>query len=277
MSWIRQYIILEENERRWNSFIRKMFRNKLTFRQKKRLLYSFRFLSIIFLLLVVKVASKPSLVKIVDQSGRTIDNVSIDVVGGQVREYNATHYIINSNSSYLLKIFLYNVTVYQGTLMSGRNYVVKCSVADMRIRVPSPDITVKVYLIGSGKSWRLLGRREYVLRQVPFGTYKVFIKGSIEKEEIFYFTGGVLDVSQTIRYDNKALVMLFAAFLPSSIYLGYLAVRKHKRRFKARVENQRRLRIRNVQNVVSKKKSDMDKKKRVRKGTLADVLMSLPG
>ena len=72
-------------------------------------------------------------------------------------------------------------------------------------------------------------------------------------------------------------MILFAAFLPSSIYLGYIAVRKHKRRFKARVENQRRLGIRNVQNMVSKKKSDMDKKKRVRKGTLADVLMSLPG
>ena len=183
MSWIRQYIILEENERRWNNFIRKMFSKRLSVRQKKRLLYSFRFLSFILIIFVSRVSCKPSLVTIVDQSGRVIDNVSINVVGGRVREFNSTHYIIFSNGSYLLKIFLYNVTVYQGTLASGKNYVVKCSVADMRIRVPGPDITVEVYLVGSGKSWRLLGRREYVLRQVPFGTYKVLLKGSIEKEE----------------------------------------------------------------------------------------------
>ncbi len=274
MGWVQQYFILEENERRWNRFIRKMFSKRLTVKQKERLLYTFRFLSIIFILLVADAYSKPSLVKVVDQNSRVINNVSIDVVGGYNKRYNSTHYIIYSNDSFLLRIYLYNITVFQDTLRGGLNYVVRCSVADMKIRVPSPDINVKVYLVGSDRNWSLIGRREYVLRQVPFGTYRIVLKGSVVRERTFYFTGGIVDVSKNVFFNNLFIVVLFIAFIPSLMYLFYILLVRHRKKIRSMRTGKRSMKKEIKQKTATK---DKGKRRATRKGTLADILYSLPG
>lgn len=137
-----------------------------------------------------------STIQVYDQSGRAVPSLEVKAVGGSVQPINYSHYMVcGSGDGFLLRVYLYNVTVYQGYLRLGKNYIVKAGVVDMQIEAPS-ELKITVCLVGSIKCWSLFGYNSYVIRQVPVGTYKITVQGLFRTEKTVYFNGGTISVTE---------------------------------------------------------------------------------
>ena len=156
-------------ELKWKCLIRLIFSNHLTLQEKEKILETST-LTIVALTILAPtiVQATPTLVTIIDQKENTITNlVKTSVVGCSVRTYNSSHFILEMEKPCILKVSLYNITVWQGSLEPNNSYIVKASVVEMKIKSPSRDIPIIVSIIGSGKTWRLYGEKEYKLYPMP--------------------------------------------------------------------------------------------------------------
>jgi len=137
-----------------------------------------------------------STIQVYDQYGRAVPGLEVKAVGGSVQPINYSHYMVcGSGDVFLLRVYLYNVTVYQGYLRLGENYIIKAGIVDMHIEAPS-ELKITVCLVGSGKCWSLFGDNSYVIRQVPVGTYKITVHGLFRTEKTVYFNGGTISVTE---------------------------------------------------------------------------------
>ena len=226
-----------------------------------------------------------SLVGVVDQYGRPIPGLEVRAVGGSVERVNSTHFrVCGRGGQFAFEASLYNVTVYQGVHEYGRDYLARAAVVDMVIKAPR-DVRVTVCLAGSGKCWELLGKDEYVIRQVPVGTYRVVARGVTTLEETVYYTGGTLEITSTVRITPSLLPLLLA---PVVIYGGYKAVRS-RREIGARLPRPRLVKPKFEGLRKPKKRAEKPRKsprkpkggsggRRVRRKqrTLAEILAELP-
>lgn len=170
-----------------------------------------------------------AVVRVVDQYGNTVSHlVRLEVLGARAYRLNATHWAVRCNASVPARVLLYNVTVWQGALEPDRSYVVRAGVVRMVVRSPDPSLAIEVTLVGSGKTWRLVGRREYQLYPVPTGTYRVVVHGATVVERTLYFTGGVIEVASGVEYRPGLLPLLAVALVPAAAYAGYRAVKGPK-------------------------------------------------
>ena len=221
------------------------------------------------LLSAAAVSASPTLLRVTDQYGRTVSNqVKVAVLGGDARLYNATHWLIDTEASAPVRVELYNVTVWQGILETGKSYVVKASVVEMLVETPDPGLVVEVELAGSGKRWRLVGEREYRLYPLPVGTYIIKAHGAVDVEKTIYFTGGRIKISPEIGY-RPALPVLAMASLPAIGYAGYRAAKKRspRREHRAPAKEDSALAAKPASRRAGRNKKDR---------TLADILASLP-
>ena len=223
-------------ERRWRSFINMMFDRRLSVKDKKRILYSLKYLSLLtFFVCAVGVYAQPtgySYLRITDQAGRTVrtDVLAIEVLSGSVDIVNSTHYVIKTNCSALVRVLLYNITVWQGTVEAGKCYTVKASIVEMTIESPDPSLVIYLYLVGGNKTWKLYGKRSYTIYPVPVATYRVVICGSARIEKTIYFTGGVIKLTSNSVSPQLYYIVLLSA-TPLGIYSSYRVV-KSRRRFR---------------------------------------------
>lgn len=160
-----------------------------------------------------------STIQVYDQSGRTVPGLDVKAVGGSVQPINYTHYkVCGSGDGFLLRVYLYNVTVYQGYLRLGENYIIKTGVVDMRVEAPS-EVKITVCLVGSGKCWSLFGENSYVIRQVPVGTYRITVQGIFRTEKTVYFNGGTISVKEDsgLAIGLMLLIPLLAAATAAAI------------------------------------------------------------
>jgi len=204
-------------------------RSKLKERKPRRNLSPLSTVVFLFLMTSLIVYAEPSthtLIKIVDQKGRAVNGIVVKAIGGVVRQLNSTHFLVESNTTFVLRVVLYNVTVFQKSLKLGGSFVVKAAIVDMVVKSPSPDLLIEVRLIGSNKSWRFIGKRKYTISQVPVGTYRIVIKGSRNFEKTVYFTGGTVDISEEYRLSREALSIMLATLLSAPSYACYRASKR---------------------------------------------------
>jgi len=220
-------------ERRWRSFINIMFNRRLSVKDKKAILYSFRYLIFVVLFIPATFAEPYSYLLVTDQRGSTVntDVLRVEALSGIVRVVNSTHFLVKVNgSSALVRILLYNVTVWQGTVEAGKCYTVKASIVEMTIESPDPSLVIYLYLVGGNKTWKLYGKRSYTIYPVPVATYRVVICGSARIEKTIYFTGGVIKLTSNSVSPQLYYIVLLSA-TPLGIYSSYRVV-KSRRRFR---------------------------------------------
>lgn len=209
-------------EEAWKLFIKLVFNKNLTPKEKRILIEAVKLATITALIAPTLVKAQPILVAIQDQQGNNITNlVKISVVGCMAKMYNTTHFMLEAEKTCILKVSLYNVTVWQGSLEPGRNYIVTASVVEMKISSPSRDIPITVSLVGSDKRWQLYGEKEYRLYPVPAATYNISLPG---KSFTVYYTGGELKVVRDFSAAPQ-LPLLALVILPLAGYGGYRALR----------------------------------------------------
>jgi|GEM_PF-6413952 len=180
----------ERRERRWKALIKLLFNPYLSPKSKKALLEYCTLSILLLVLLLTIVQAAPTLVTIQDQQGRTITQlVKVQVIGCTIRAYNSSHFILEMEKSCILKVSLYNITVWQGSLEPNNSYVVKAAVVEMKIKSPSRDIPITVRLLGTDKEWHLYGEKEYTIYPVPAATYNKSLPG---KSFTIYYNGGEL-------------------------------------------------------------------------------------
>ena len=213
-------------ELKWKCLIRLIFSNRLTTREKEKILETFT-LTIVAILIVapIVVQATPTLVTIIDQKENIITNlVKTSVVGCSVRAYNSSHFILEMEEPCILKVYLYNITVWQGSLKPNNSYVVKASVVEMKIKSPSRDISITVRLVGLDKEWQLYGEKEYTIYPVPAATYNISLPG---KSFSIYYNGGELRVVKDF-VTSPNLPLLALAVIPLASYGGYKAFKQRE-------------------------------------------------
>ena len=268
-------------------------RSKLKERKPRRNLSPLSTVVFLFLMTSLIVYAEPSthtLIKIVDQKGRAVNGIVVKAIGGVVRQLNSTHFLVESNTTFVLRVVLYNVTVFQKSLKLGGSFVVKAAIVDMVVKSPSPDLLIEVHLVSSSKSWRFIGKREYIISQAPAGTYRIIVKGSKTVEKILYFTGGTIDISKEYRTSEKAVPTILITLLPACSYTGYRVLKGRRKALKLRYRkrNKKPKRSASYKNKNTKISEQQNMKvkpiaeerrivvKEVKKRTLAEILEILP-
>ena len=187
IKFLRESCQVEET---WKLLIKLIFSKNLTPKEKRILIEAVKLATITALIAPTLVKAQPILVAIQDQKGNNITNlVKINVVGCTVKAYNSSHFILEMVKPCILKVYLYNITVWQGSLEPNNSYVVKAAVVEMKIKSPSRDIPITVRLLGTDKEWHLYGEKEYTIYPVPAATYNISLPG---KSFTIYYNGGEL-------------------------------------------------------------------------------------
>ena len=224
------------NERRWKRLINVIFSVRMSVREKKVFLYRFKYL-ILILLCIPIVYAEPydyAYLHVTDQRGKTVDTniLEIEALSGIVEIINSTHYMIKMNGSALVRVLLYNITVWQGTVEAGKCYTVKAGIIEMTIESPDPSLVIYVTLIGGNRTWKLYGRGKYKIYPVPVATYRIAIHGSTKIERTLYFTGGVIRLSSNSISPQLYYIVLLSV-TPIGAYSSYRVI-KSRRRFSRR-------------------------------------------
>ena len=186
------------------------------------------------LVAVVTVCAEPTLVKVVDQLNSTVSHlVEVKVLNGRAKRLNASWWIIESGDKEVVVSVVYmNETVYQGSLKTGKTYVVRASITEMKIVSGDESLTIVVTHLASGKAWSLFGKKTYRIYPVPCGTYKVTVRGSRKVEKTVYFTGGEISLEKIAEAPKLSLLapLLAAAAVPAAGYSAYTVAKKKRRR-----------------------------------------------
>jgi len=240
-------------------------------------------LAVAALLLVLATAryayAGPSYLAVVDQRGVPVRHAVVEVVGGKAVRINDSHWAVEAEGSFIVRILLYNVTIFQRTLTPG-NYTLKTLVVPMHIVAP-PEVKVEICLVGSNRCWSFHGHTEYTLKQVPVGTYRIRVKGVVETEKTVYFTGGTIRVGSDVYVDYRLAPLLALTLLVPGAYLTREKLKSRRRRLakhekktkthETKVSNKKEKRLRTIQ----QKKKEKRKKRREQE-TLAEILQRIP-